>query len=106
MLSLVLETPEGLARDLAGRIKALRLARGWTQQELAERAGLALPTYRLFERTGQISLARLIKVALILDAVEGFEALFRPARAQSMAELERQVTGTTRKRGRRRDEKA
>lgn len=106
MSSLIFGAPEDMARELAGRIRALRLARGWTQQELAERAGLALPTYRLFERSGQISLARLIKAALILDAVEGFEALFRPARAQSMAELERQVTGTTRKRGRRRDEKA
>src|SRR5690606_29289359 len=50
MLPIELQAPRDMARMLARRVKALRLDRGWTQQEVAERAGLTLATYRRFER--------------------------------------------------------
>lgn len=103
MLPLDLQNPREMARTLARRVKALRLDRGWTQQEIAERAGLALTTYRQFERTGRISLERLLKLAVILDAREGFEHLFARPPAQSLAELEKLADRQTRKRGRRYD---
>lgn len=52
-----------------------RLRRGWAQAELAERAGLKLPTYILFERSGQIALTRLIKVLEVVDLLGEFERL-------------------------------
>lgn len=85
---------------LAGRIKVLRLERTWTQEETAERAGLALPTYRMFERTGRISLERLLRLASVLDALAGFDQLFALAPATSLAELEQRAEGPTRRRGR------
>jgi transcriptional regulator with XRE-family HTH domain len=88
---------------LARRVKALRLENGWTQQEAAERAGLALATYRQFERTGRISLERLLKLAVILDARAGFDQLFARPPARSLAELEKRAERQTRKRGKRRD---
>jgi transcriptional regulator with XRE-family HTH domain len=88
---------------LARRVKAFRLERGWTQQEVAERAGLALPTYRIFERSGRISLDRLLKLAVIFEARAGFDQLFAPKPVRSLAELERRVERPSRKRGRRGD---
>ena len=103
MLPFMLRPPHDIARTLAQRTKALRLDRGWTQEEIAERAGIALATYRRFERTGGISLERLLKLAVILDALGGFERLFAAGPARSLAELERQVERPSRQRGRRSD---
>ena len=101
MLPLDLLTPGEIARLVAGRARTLRLQRGWTQQEIAARSGLTLPTYRRFERTGQISLDRLLKVAVVLDARAGFDQIFALPPAQSLAELAERTQHSTRKRGRR-----
>jgi len=103
MLPIELQAPRDIARMLARRVKALRLDRGWTQREVAERAGVALATYRRFERTGSISLERLIELALILDARVGFNQLFVRSPVQSLGELEERAARQGRKRGRRRD---
>ena len=106
MLPIELQSPREVARMLAQRVKARRLEREWTQQEVADRSGIALATYRRFERTGRISLERLLKLAVILDAQSGFDELFAPPRARSLAELEEREERATRKRGRRSDAKA
>jgi transcriptional regulator with XRE-family HTH domain len=106
MMPFSVESPREIARTLARRVKVLRLDRGWTQEEAAGRAGLALATYRQFERTGQISLERLLKLAVVLDAAPGFDQLFVRPPARSLAELEKLAERQTRKRGRRRDAKA
>jgi HTH-type transcriptional regulator / antitoxin HipB len=103
MLPIELQSPRDMARMLAHRVRALRLDRGWTQQEVAERAGVTLATYRRFERTGHISLERLLKLAVILDASAGFDQLFGRSSAQSLAELEQRAARQVRKRGKRRD---
>ena len=74
---------------LAARARALRLARGWTQEELADRAGVAVDTLRRFERTGRVALERLLMIAKVLDAMEPFGTLFAPPPARTLAELER-----------------
>ena len=73
MLS-IKSAPE-LATDLAVRIRARRLRRGWTQAEIARRAGLKEPTYVLFERTGRISLLRLLKILDVLELSGEFEKI-------------------------------
>ena len=73
MLS-IKSAPE-LAVDLALRLRARRLRRGWTQAEIARRAGLKEPTYVLFERTGRISLLRLLKVLEVLELSGEFEKI-------------------------------
>ena len=73
MLSLK-SAPE-IAAELAGRLRARRLRRGWTQAEIARRAGLKEPTYVLFERTGRISLLRLLKVLEVLELSGEFEKI-------------------------------
>lgn len=97
MLSLV--SPAEVARELAQRARRLRLELGWNQVELARRAGVALSTLRHFERTGQISLERLVRIASALHALKAFEALLQPAPASTLEELEGRQR--LRKRGRR-----
>jgi transcriptional regulator with XRE-family HTH domain len=87
---------------VAERVRMLRLNRGWTQKEIADRSGIALETYKRFERTGQISLERLVKLAVILDAQAGFDQLFRLPAARSLSELEQRSPKPARKRARRR----
>jgi transcriptional regulator with XRE-family HTH domain len=99
MLPFELQTPSDIARSLAGRVRTLRLQRGWTQQEIAERSGLTLATYRRFERTGRISLERLLRIAVVLDAQGRFAQLFAIPPAQSLAELAERTQQSTRKRG-------
>ena len=101
MLPFELQTPGEISRSLSDRVRLLRLQRGWTQQEIAERSGLTLATYRRFERTGRIALERLLRIAVILDAQSGFAQLFAPPAAQSLAELAERTRQTSRKRGRR-----
>lgn len=100
MLPVELQTPGEIARLLAGRVRELRLQRGWTQQEMAERAGVTLATYRRFEHTGRIALERLLRIAVVLDARTGFDELFARPSARSLAELAER-TQPTRQRGRR-----
>jgi transcriptional regulator with XRE-family HTH domain len=99
MLPVELQSPKELALGLARRVKVLRLEREWTQQELAERAGVALATYQRFERTGNVSLERLLRIAVVLDARGGFDRLFVRPEARSLDELRRLSASSRRKRG-------
>lgn len=97
MLSLI-PSPAEVCAELGKRVRLLRVTEGWTQQELARRAGIALSTLRVFERTGKISLERLVMIASTLRAIGSFEALFQLPQASSLAEIE--ARQTTRLRGR------
>ena len=105
MLPLALQSPNEISQELARRVKALRLDRGWTQEELAVRAGIALATFRQFERPGRISLERLLRLAVVLDARRGFEELFPRPEMRSIEELEKLNRSQGRRRGRRSDAK-
>ena len=93
--------PKDIALDIAKRVTALRLQRAWTREVLAERAGVNVYTLKHFERTGQISLHRLVAVAFALEMNAEVERLFKPRQRVDVNnwQLEPQ---TTRKRGRRR----
>lgn len=107
MLPLEVQSTQEVSRGIADRVRRSRLERGWSQKEISERAGIALPTYRLFERTGRISLERLLKLAVVLDARGAFGHLFAMPAAGSLAELERRGAGEpARQRGKRSDAQA
>lgn len=83
-----LHTPEDVSRQLAERIKALRLGRNWKRATLAERSGVSEASLKRFERTGHVSLENLLKLAFTLDRLEELTSLFAPAPASSIQELE------------------
>jgi transcriptional regulator with XRE-family HTH domain len=57
-------------QKLAANIKALRLAHGLTQEGLAERADVSLPTLRKFEQKGVLSLLSFTKLCMALGCLE------------------------------------
>ena len=82
--------PTHLIRGIGERIRAHRLARGLTQAELAERAGLSLSTLKLLEREGKGSLQRLAKIAVILNLDGELRTLFtEPTHYESMEAMQR-----------------
>lgn len=94
-----LKSAPEVAADLASRVRARRLQRGWTQAELARRAGLKGATYVLFERTGRISLLRLLK---IFDVFGMMDEVDRIAREPDLSNVTLDdLVKPTRQRGRR-----
>jgi transcriptional regulator with XRE-family HTH domain len=70
------------------RLQRLRKNQGWTQQELADRAGLDVGTIKNLEKKGQCSLLTLIRVSTALDCVNDFSTLFQ-LKIKSIAALEK-----------------
>ena len=68
--------PVVLAREIGHRLMRLRLAKGWTREELAERSGIAVSTLKLLESGGQGSFQRLVRVAVTLGVDGELRELF------------------------------
>ena len=85
-MSLLGMSQTDLLGAIAQRVRAARLGRGWSQEEIASRAGIPLPTYRLFERTGRIASPALIRVAAALGRLSEFDGLFQ-ARPTSLDQV-------------------
>ena len=68
MVSLI--TPAKAQKKLAEQARARRLQMELTQEGLAERSGVALPTLRKFERTGVLSLESFLKLHMVLGGLE------------------------------------
>ena len=89
----------GSAQVLGTRIRELRLIRKWTQQTLADRAGVTLASLQRFERTGKCSLELLLRTAQALGRLDEFADLLTPPPAASIAELQELSNRPKRKRG-------
>ena len=63
---------------LSKQIKALRLQQGFTQEGLAKRSGVSLPTLRKFEQKGLISLESFLKILMILGNLEDLVDVLKP----------------------------
>lgn len=88
--TLSFRNPVDLIRAIGERLRVARLARGWTQEELAERSGIALSTLKLLEAKGQGSLQRLALVAVALNLDGELRELFaRPAAYESLEAVKR-----------------
>lgn len=84
----MLPSIESIPARIAERLKERRLALGWSRATLAERAAVSAETLRAFERSGQISLPRLARLAVALGAEGELERLFSaPPRVQTLDEL-------------------
>ena len=65
-------------RQLKEHIKTRRLAVGLTQQGLALRSGVKLPTLRKFEQSGLISLESFLKLLTVLDGLDDLVQSVKP----------------------------
>lgn len=89
MLTYILQTPQEARQELAIRAKKNRLHQNLSQEGLARRAGVSAGTIKRFEKTGHISLDSLLKIALVLNVLKDFDALFKhdPTIPKSIDEL-------------------
>ncbi len=69
-------TPKEIQQQIAIRIRAVRKRKKLSQVKLSEKSGVSLGSVKRFETSGEISLGGLIKLAIALDMVDEFEALF------------------------------
>lgn len=68
MISLV--TTEKAKMIIAENTRACRLQMELTQEGLAKRSGVPLPTLRKFEQKGVISLESFLKIQMVLDGLD------------------------------------
>ncbi len=86
---------------LASQVKRLRLERRWSRLDLAMHAGINVYTLKHFERTGQISLERLLKICQKLDILSDIVRAFKPRKRVDVDNWTAKA-GIERQRGRRR----
>ena len=96
-MTLSLDTPSDKQKQIAKRLRDMRLYQKLKQTTVAERSSVACSTLKRFEHTGEISLASLLRIALVLGALDDFDLLFRERETVS---IENWIQPTTRKRGR------
>lgn len=73
----MIETPARVTKDVGRRIAELRLGRGWTQEDLAERLRMPLKNLQRIERGLQnLTIKTLVRFATVLGVrtAELFEA--------------------------------
>jgi len=89
MLSFLPKTPIEIMQELKAKFRERRKSLGYTQNELATRSGVSLGSLKRFERSGQISLESLLKLALVLECLEDFSSLCekKEERFESIEEL-------------------
>ncbi len=80
-------TAKDICFSIAQKVKSRRLELNYTQIGLASRADVNIETYRKFERTGEVSLFNLIKIAIAMDMTSEFDVLFAQHQYQNLNEL-------------------
>lgn len=101
MISVNMYTPQEMLAKIASRARAKRLSLNLSQLTLSEQSGVSYGVIKKFEKTGRISLESLLKLALSLDALNEFNALFSVKSPEDVLSLDELMMKNARKRGRR-----
>lgn len=89
MLDFAFATHQEICVELGQRLKRQRLAQALTQQDLAERAGVALGTVKNLEAKGTTSLESLIRIIMALGLLDELAPLFELQATHTIARMER-----------------
>ncbi|MFY7827108.1 MAG: helix-turn-helix domain-containing protein [Flectobacillus sp.] len=100
MLSLI--SASKAQKKIAENIRERRLSMELTQEGLAERSGVPLPTLRKFEQKGVISLESFIKIVMVVAEIEELISILKPSKPiyNSIDDVLKATTSISRKRGR------
>lgn len=97
VLDFVFASPSEIQKELGARLQQQRLAHGWSQRELAARAGFALGSLRSMEQGGNASLRNWLQVLQVLDLVGELQEVLA-LKSTSIAEMEAHARLSSRKR--------
>lgn len=86
----VWETAEEVNLALAKRLSRIRKRRGITQEQMSEISGVSFGSIKRFERTGQISLLSLTRMASALGCSDEIRHLFENVPYDSIEEVIRE----------------
>lgn len=100
MISVNMATPREMQKAIARRARDLRLGLNLSQQTLSEKSGVSYGSLKKFEQTGKISLESLLKLAVILECMDDFNAVFIGRNAEKAVSLDELLENEKRKRGR------
>jgi transcriptional regulator with XRE-family HTH domain len=100
MISLI--SPSKAQTKITESIRARRLLMELTQEGLAERSGVPLPTLRKFEQTGSISLESLLKLLMVVGGIDDIINILKPSPQvfTSIDDVLKNSDNISRKRGR------
>ena len=70
-------TEQSIISGLIDRVKLRRKESKFSQKDLATKSGVSYDSIRRFEKSGEISLSSLLKIANALNALEDFNQLFK-----------------------------
>lgn len=76
-----------IIKVVAGNVRAMRLGRNISQKDFASKVGIALPTYRRFESTGEISMRKLVEIAKFFDLTGDIKNLFTKREYSSIEDV-------------------
>ena len=80
-------TPKEISNEIVRNVRARRKEAHLTQEQLSRKSGVSLGSIKRFERTGEIALTSLIRVAVALGCQEDFLQLFVKKQYQSIQEI-------------------
>jgi transcriptional regulator with XRE-family HTH domain len=81
-------TPQEINKRIAERVRLVRKRRKLSQERLSEKSGVSLGSVKRFERSGEISLISLTKIAIALDLEQGLKDLFKDVPLLSLEEID------------------
>ena len=84
-----LATADELCRELGARLRAQRLSRLLTQQDLAGRAAVSVGALKKLEKDGQANMLTVMRVVVALGLAGELETLFALQAQASIADMER-----------------
>ena len=79
--------PGQVMQQVAKREKTLRKAKGLTQAQLADKAGMSLGSLRRFEQTGRVSFESLVALSFALGCDAELDGLFAEPPYASIEEV-------------------
>ncbi len=82
-----LRSPNEMNMEIAIRVSVRRKEKKITQVQLAASSDVSLGSIKRFERTGEISLSSLIKIAFALGCESDFDKLFSKKGYSSIQEV-------------------
>ena len=81
-------TPQEINLKIAERARAIRKRRKMSQERLSEKSGVSLGSVKRFERSGEISLMSLTKLAIALEIEQDMKKLFSDVPYRSLEEID------------------
>ena len=81
-------TPQEINKKIAERIRLIRKRRKLSQERLSEKSGVSLGSVKRFERSGEISLISLTKIAIAVDLEQGLKDLFKDVPLLTLEEID------------------